>query len=60
MRTVWASIFPDYFPSSPVLITENELSVPKLKDIKPTDKFPDLWKRMAIQRLMLKIGYAEI
>ena len=28
--------------------------------IKPTDKFPDLWKRMAIQRLMLKTEYAEI
>ena len=57
MRKFWASIFPDRFL---IHITENVLSVPKPKDVKPTDKIPDLWKRMAIQPLIPKTGYAEI
>ena len=48
MRTVWTSIFPDRFLPSPVPVNENELSVPKPRDVKPSDKFPDLLKRMAI------------
>lgn len=60
MRTVWASIFADRFLPSPVPITKNELSVPKPKDVKPTDIFPDLWKSMAIELLIPKTGYAEI
>ena len=57
MRIFWASIFPDRFL---IPITKNVLSVPKPKDVKPTDKIPDLWKRMAIQPLIPKTGYAEI
>ena len=60
MGTVWASIFPDHFIPSSVPMTENETSVPKPKDVKPTEKFPDLWKCVAIQPLNLKTGYAEI
>ena len=57
MRIFWASIFPDRFL---IPITKNVLSVPKPKDVKPTDKIPDLRKRMAIQPLIPKTGYAEI
>ena len=59
MRTVWTSIFPDRFHPSPVPVSENELSVPKPRDVKPSDKFPDLWKRMPIQSLISKTGYPE-
>ena len=60
MGTVWASIFPERFIPSSVPMTENESSVPKPKDVKPTEKFPDLRKSMAIQQLILKTGHAEI
>ena len=60
IKTVLTSIFPDRFLPSSVPITENELSLPKPKDVKPTDKLPDLWKRMAIQPLVPKTGYSDI
>ena len=60
MRTVWTSVFPDCFLPSLVRITKNELSFKKPKNVKPTDKFPDLWKPMVIQPLIPKAGYAEI
>ena len=53
MRTVWTSIFPDRFLPSPV-------PVPNPRDVKPSDKFPDLWERMAIKSLIPKTGYPEI
>ena len=60
MRTVWTSIFPDCFLPSPVPFSENELSVPKPRDVKPSDKFLELSKWMAIQSLIPKNGYPEI
>ena len=60
MRAVWVSAFYDRLLLLSVPITENELSVPKPRDAKPTDEFPDLWKRMATQPLIPKTGYAEI
>ena len=59
MRTVWTSIFPDGFLPSAAPVSENELSVPKPRDVKPSDKFPGQWKRMAIQSLIPKTGYQE-
>ena len=34
--------------------------VPKPKDLKTSDKFPDLWKQMAIQSLIPETDYKEI
>ena len=52
---MWTSTFPDRFLPSPVPLSENELSVSKPRDVKPSEKFPDLWKRMAIQSLIPKL-----
>ena len=60
MRKIWASIFPDRFLPLPVPITENELTVPRPKDVKLIDKLHDLWQRMVIQPLIPKTGYPEI
>ena len=60
MRTVWTSIFPKRFIPLPVPTTEDKLLFPKPKDLKATDKFPDLWKRMAIQSFMPETDYTKI
>ena len=61
MRTsIWTSIFPERFIPLPVPITEIKLYVPKPKDLKTIDKFPDLWKWITIQSLIPEIGYTEI
>ena len=52
------SFFVDVINGLP--LSENELSVPKPRDVKPSVKFPDLWKRMAFQSLIPKTGYPEI
>ena len=48
------NIFPDRFLPAPVPVRQNPggPTVPEVKDVQPTGRFPNLWKRIAIKTLI--------
>ena len=62
MRTNWVGIFPDRFLPAPVPVrqTHGGPSVPRVNDVKLTDKFPGLWRRLAINELIPASKYSPL
>ena len=60
MKTIWKLIFPDHFISFLAPFTETRLNVSKPHDVKSTDSFPELRKRMVIKQLISVSAYTNI
>ena len=60
IKTIWKLNFPDHFISLLALLTKTKLNVSKPQNVKPTDSFPELRKRMAIKQLISVSGYTKI
>ena len=60
--TTLQSVFPSHFLPGPVpvrQISEGPV-VPNVNDVKPSDRFVDLWKAKSIQQLIPKSGFSEM
>ena len=60
IKTIWKLNFPDHFISLLASLTKTKLNVSKPQNVKPTDSFPELRKRMAIKQLISVSGYTKI
>ena len=61
-RTTWKSIFSSHFLSAPVPVRQipEEPAVPSVSDVKASDCFVDLWKRIDIQQLIPNSGFSQM
>ena len=61
-RTNWLKIFPDRFLPAPVPVRQDLGGpiVPSANQSKPSDRFPDLWKRNSINQLIPQNRYKNI
>ena len=61
-RTTWKSVFSSHFlPASiPVEQIPEGPAVPSVSDVKASDRFFDLWKRIGIQQLIPNSGFSQM
>ena len=60
-RTTWP-FFPSHFLPGPIPVRQIPEGpvVPNVNDVKPSDRFVDLWKAKSVQQLIPKSGFGEI
>ena len=60
MKTIWKLIFPDHFILFLALFTKTRLNISRPLDVKLTDSFSEMLKRMVIKQLISVSGYIRI
>ena len=61
-RTTWQSVFASHFLPGPVPVRQIPEGpvVPNVTDVKPSDRFVDLWKVKSVEQLIPKSGFSEM
>ena len=61
MRTTWKEVIPERFLPAPVPVRHTELGpqIPKVQDVKKTDRFAGLFKGLALKNLIREIGFKK-